>query len=154
MREPYSFAPLVGEYAFIARKEGYDDNVTIINIETQTTKQVNFTLRNGTCHADCTDSNGYCNPACEGLVFKTGPLPTDTNTCNLIHSLCYNRPEGYIARRTEGETTYEYTCCEGPERSYSTISVGAQGEMENLYHAEYKVILGGQTVDLNILVWK
>lgn len=140
---------LVGNYSFVARKEGYDDQVTTISIVSGQTTQINFTLRNGSCHIDCTDYYGNCNPICKGVSFGGG------ETCNLISDLCYNRPQGFIVRSIdENNTMHEYTCCEGPERTYPVLKTTVRGEIENLYDYVINVKLGGRYVKMHILIWR
>ena len=143
--------PLVGKYSFIARKEGYDDKVMIINVIVGTTVQVNFTVKNGSCHADCTDYYGNCNPACEGAEFGGG------ETCTFVSELCYNRPKGFIVRDIVDGTVYEYTCCEedeGPVRTYSVMDATVTGDVESLYDYVVNVKLRGRYVRMHILIWK
>jgi len=140
---------LVGEYPFIASKVGYDDNVTIINIISKATATKDFTLRNGSCHYDCTDYYGNCNPACQGLDFGAG------ETCTFISTICYNRPKGFIAtyKDADQKITHEYACCEGPERTYSTIQAKVTGNIENVYDYKFTVLVGGQRRTLHVLYW-
>ena len=145
----YTLNPLVGTYTFIARKKGYDDNISIATITSGKTTQLNFTLRNGSCHADCTDYNGNCNPACHNTTFTTG------ETCEFIHPLCYNRPKGFTATliNKTTNTITEYTCCEGPTKTYPLMKTKIKGDVENLYDYVINVQLGGRRVKMHILTW-
>jgi len=146
----YTLNPLVGTYTFIARKKGYDDNISIATITSGKTTQLNFTLRNGSCHADCTDYNGNCNPACHNTTFTTG------ETCKFIHPLCYNRPKGFTATliNKTTNTITEYTCCEGPTKTYPLMKTKIKGDVENLYDYVINVKLGGRRVKMHILTWE
>lgn len=147
----YTLDALIGSYNIIARKPGYDDNVTWVTILSKqaepTGHQVNFNLRNGTCHADCTDSYGNCNPDCDGLGFANG---TGIDYCSLV-SVCANRPKGFRATQVSGSTVTEYSCCEGETiRTYPVKKARVGGELENLYVYKTVVKLGLKYVTLNI----
>ena len=146
---------IIGNYPFIARKEGYDDNVTIAAISplAQTTKD--FILRNGSCHADCTDYYGNCNPACEGVDFGD-------DSCDFISPLCYNRPKDFVVRETSTAVDStaiitEYHCCEGMPpgtiRTYQAYQPIVTGDVENLYDYVRVLKLNNKTVRLHIAVW-
>ena len=140
---------LVGEYSFVAKKDGYDDKVMIINVTAGTPVQVNFSVRNGSCHEDCTDYYGNCNPTCDGVEFN------DTNTnCTFISPLCQSRPKGFIVRDIISGTVYVYTCCEGPMRTYPVLNATVKGDVESLYDYVFNVKLKGRYVRMHILVWK
>jgi|GEM_PF-7065228 len=143
---------LVGNYTFIARKAGYDDQVIFIAITSQGTSKQNFTLKNGSCHSDCTDSYGNCNLACNGTNFGV-------DSCTFISNLCNNRPKDF--KVTEAYTspegnkmTREYTCCEGPTKDYTEIKAQVTGNAQNLYDYPIQVKLGGKYVTLHITVWE
>ena len=145
----YTLNPVVGTYNFIARKEGYDDNITTTTITTGTTQQLNFTLRNGSCHEDCTDYYGNCNPACNGTTFAGG------ENCTFINPLCYNRPKGFTARyiNKTTNTITEYVCCEGPKRTYPVMKAKVTGNTKDLYDYVINIKLGGRRVKMHILTW-
>jgi hypothetical protein len=146
----YSFNPLVGNYSFIARKEGFDDNVTFLIIHSGITKQVNFTLKNGSCHYDCTDYYGNCNPACNGTEFGGG------ENCTIISPLCYNRPEGFLVRYINQTTNmiHEYKCCEGPARAYPVMKAKVKGAVPDLYDLTLRNIkIEGTRGTMHILTW-
>lgn len=148
----YSLDALIGSYNIIARKPGYDDNITFITIlpKPAPPQTLNFNLRNGTCHADCTDSYGNCNSACNGLSFTNSTGGADY--CN-FKGICDNREKGFRATYTNYTTniTTEYTCCEGEiTRTYPVKKARVSGNMENLYVYKTIVKLGLKHVTLNI----
>ena len=141
---------MVGENNFIAKKEGYDENVTVKNITSQTILYHNFTLRNGSCHGDCTDYYGNCNPACQGLTF-------DGDTCNIINTKCNYKPKGYAITilNTTTNRIHEYTCCEGPERNYPAAQATITGEVKDL--VDYTWVIekdGKKNIILHIAVFE
>lgn len=158
----------ISSYNFIARREGYDDNITLLTINSGGNYYVNFTLRNGSCHADCTDYYGNCNPACEGLVFTDSSGQQDS--CSFISPLCHYRPKGFRATEmriepyydqhtpiTEQEMIYEYKCCEGEGtpggfRKYPAISPRLSGDFDSLYDYVTNVKFGGRYVKLHIAI--
>jgi len=147
----YSLHALIGSYNVLARKAGYDDNVTWVTVRSKQVEPsghtVNFNLRNGTCHADCTDSYGICNPDCDGLGFANG---TGIEYCDII-PICANRPEGFRATEVLGSTVTEYTCCEGDvTRTYPVKKAQVGGNLENVYVYKTVVKLGLKYVTLNI----
>lgn len=147
----YSLDALIGSYNIVARKPGYDDNVTWATVLSKQTEPgghvINFNLMNGTCHADCTDSYGNCNPSCNGLSF---PNATGVDTCNII-PICANRHKGFPASEISGTIVTEYTCCEGePTRTYPAKKARVEGSMENVYVYQTIVKLNGKYLTLNI----
>ncbi|MBW2990645.1 carboxypeptidase regulatory-like domain-containing protein [Candidatus Woesearchaeota archaeon] len=141
------FDALVGEYSFMARKEGYDDNITIVDVTTDTVIYVNFTLRNGSCHADCTDAKGNCNPACEGVTIGG-------DTCTFISDLCHHREKNFTATETINGIIYAYECCEGPAKTgYTAVQAQITGDVEDLFVLSTVVKYQGSDAILNIAVW-
>jgi len=147
----YTLDALIGSYNIIARKPGYDDNITFVTILPKpATQTLNFSLRNGSCHADCADSYDNCNPACAGLSFTNSTGGVDY--CNIV-SICANRNKGFWATYTNDTTniTTEYTCCEGEiTRTYPAKKARVSGNLENLYVYKTIVKLGLKYVTLNI----
>ena len=145
---------IIGNYSFISRKEGYDDSVKILFIIPNSDQQVNFTLRNGSCHFDCTDYHGNCNPKCDGLVF--GP----TENCTIISLLCEHRPKGFVVTEpfTSGgvDMIREFTCCEGvPEgtyREYEKRPATVGGDIDDLIDSTFIIKKGGRDIILHIVV--
>jgi len=147
----YTLDALIGSYNIIARKPGYDDNITFVTILPKpATQTLNFSLRNGSCHADCADSYYNCNPACAGLSFTNSTGGVDY--CNIV-SICANRDKGFPVTYTNDTTniTTEYTCCEGKiTRAYPAKKAQVSGNMESLYVYQTIVKLKGKYVTLNI----
>ncbi|MBU2441166.1 MAG: carboxypeptidase-like regulatory domain-containing protein, partial [Nanoarchaeota archaeon] len=139
---------LIGTYNFVARREGYDDDIRTVTISTAGTTYQNFTLINGSCHADCTDYYKNCNPACEGQTFKEG-------TCNFITTLCHNRPKDFVVRY-ENTTTgmmHEFICCDGLETINPVIKATVTSQIENIYDFVAKVKYRGSFANFHMLVW-
>jgi hypothetical protein len=156
----YALSAFTGNYSFIARKEGYDDNVTFLNINSNSViNNLNFVLRNGSCHADCTDYYGNCNPACNGTTFNTSTGP---HTCNITTPECYYRPKGFRATQKiydpynhENEVIIsQYTCCEGTAINYTARKATITGNAENLVISSYKVKKGEEVIEMKIAYWK
>jgi hypothetical protein len=151
----YSLNAVVGEYAFIARKVGYDDNITILKV-TQNPIVVNFSLRNGSCHYDCTDYYNNCNPDCEGLTFLNDDGQPET--CHFNSSLCYNRPFGFAATEeitdpiTGKPMIREYICCKGGPVVYPKIKAKISSNAKNLLDQTYEISYGGKSVLLHLVV--
>jgi len=151
----------VGENVVIASKPGYDENITYVDVVSRSSLQVNFTLGNGSCHYDCTDSYGYCNPACEGLSFTNYTGGVDS--CSFISPLCYNRPRGYRASYVNATTNmvHEFLCCEGEaigsmpgNRTYAAVKPVITGTADDLYDYVSIVKLFNRTTKMHILVYK
>ncbi len=68
----YSIDIPYGLYYFSASKDGYDPEVKSYDVQVAGANVVDFQLPLGDCHADCTDWQDRCNPACDGLVFTDG----------------------------------------------------------------------------------
>ena len=161
----YAINATLGNNNIIARKQGYDDNVTNITVLSRTLSpngiQINLTLRNGSCHQDCTDSYNNCNSICEGLTFMINT--TTNNTCNMVQplSLCDKRPKGYRATyKDNNNIIHEYICCEGEnttqgitgERNYTAIKPTITGTAQNLYDQVFIVKLMNRTARMHILI--
>jgi hypothetical protein len=145
----YSLNAVVGEYAFIARKVGYDDNITILKV-TQNPIVVNFSLRNGSCHYDCTDYYNNCNPDCEVLTFLNDSGQPET--CHFISSLGFAATEEITDPITGKPMIREYTCCKGEPVVYPKIKAKISSNAKNLLDQTYEISYGGKSVLLHLVV--
>jgi hypothetical protein len=113
---------LTGTYDFLASKEGYDSEVKTVTVVRNVVTYVNFTLLNGTCHSDCTNSRNRCAKECDGLSFSDGtcnfykdPITgfDARNTCDNVASTPGN--EILIDDYPLNNATHKYyiNCCEG-----------------------------------------
>jgi hypothetical protein len=155
----------VGVNHIIASKVGYDDNVSVVNVtsslELPSGVQLNLSLRNGSCHSDCTDSYGYCNSACDGLSFvnSSGGI----NNCTIINPVCNGKPKGYRASYVNSSTStvHEFLCCEGESigsmpgnRTYPVMKPVITGTAEFLYDHVSMVKLFNRTTKMHILIYR
>jgi len=161
--------PIAGTYNFIARKPGYDGNITKIPITAGAEAHQNFVLRNGSCHDDCTDSYGNCNPACDGSTFGNGYMMG----CNFVSELCAYRPKGFVVKVVgpAGEPSHDgsvdctgpdcvvrsITCCEGeaagPSVTYPVIFPRISGDVKDLRVLERTVKKDGNLVTIKFAVF-
>ena len=139
----------VGTYNFVAKKDGYVD---VVKNETVLSKQsigINFWMGTGiSCHDDCTDNHGNCNPACEGVTFG------NKTNCTFINPVCYNRPKNFVATLDDGIDITEFTCCEGPTNKYIKLKPEVTGTVDNLYDLAFPIMKDGRMIKMHILVWK
>ena len=143
----------VGTYNFVARKEGYVDDIKKITVLSNMNVQQDFFLYTGiNCNADCTDQNGYCNTACNGLVFNTSGGP---QSCNFASQACAGKPRDYKISYINKSNDYytEVTCCEGPTNSYPALKATVSGAVDSLYDHVVPVKISGRTYLMHILVW-
>jgi hypothetical protein len=136
---------ITGKYYFSASKDSYDTGMIEANITRGKTISLNFTLNNGTCHDDCTNSYNRCNKKCNGMTFGDGVTSTSCSFYNsTIAELCDNRMIGTeVFVRTINATTSEFVkCCEeSPKPKYYTQfnvsnSGSENGNIKNLVKNE------------------
>ncbi|MGV8141402.1 MAG: carboxypeptidase-like regulatory domain-containing protein [Candidatus Woesearchaeota archaeon] len=105
---------LTGRYSFKVSKSGYDTAIVPVTVTRGMIQQVNFTLQNGTCHGDCTNSYGRCNKNCQGLSFDNS-----TNNCTYVSAeamdACNNFEDGCSVKIRDHNSTHSVyvDCCEG-----------------------------------------
>jgi hypothetical protein len=114
----YSFNVPTGEYPIGASKDGYDTHIVdVVFPSSLNSAIVDFTLVNGTCHDDCTDSYNRCNSLCDGVSFN------DSNTrCQFyndeVKNVCHNRLKGSVVYLgpsvTDPDNGQFVECCAEP----------------------------------------
>ncbi|HYD03578.1 MAG TPA: carboxypeptidase-like regulatory domain-containing protein [Alphaproteobacteria bacterium] len=131
---------ITGTYFFSATKDGYDTQLVEATITRGVNTSVNFTLQDGTCHEDCTNSYNRCNAACDGVTFGDG-----TSSCqfydNEVKLLCANREKGTQVKLSGGgNATHAYfvDCCEGaPElKYYAKVQADTSANTKNIIKIE------------------
>ncbi|MFH1650131.1 MAG: hypothetical protein ABIA93_06280 [Candidatus Woesearchaeota archaeon] len=143
-----------GPRQFSARKEGYD---TISEARMLGGGENSFTMHliNASCHSDCTDYYGRCNPQCEGLNFTTS---TGIEECKFYDerakSACAYKLKGTNAiYNSTGDETYIVTCCEDAPIPTTTAITNATGTIDDVYKLKWLTNYQGRPVTINILVW-
>lgn len=149
----YMLAAPTGKYFFGASKDSYDTELKEMTITRNGLAYMNFTLLNGTCHEDCTNSYGRCNAACDGLIFGDG------NSCHFdpaAKSLCDNRVKGTEVFVSGYNSTHAYfaECCESPPKLkyYSKASVDSS-KITDLVQIEKVANLNGDPIKVIVAVF-
>lgn len=135
----YNFSGFIaGRYYFSASKIGYDTSLIEHTVVRDTIREINFTLQNGTCHEDCTNSYNRCNAACDGVVFANS-----SNSCNFYNStvrtLCNNKLQGIEVYLGPANGSYSWfvSCCEGiPYQKYYPSALMESSGIKNLIKTE------------------
>ena len=159
----YSISLPVGRDVVLARAGGYDDNVTNVTVVSKAIMPLgvalNISLKNGSCHADCSDSYGNCNIACDGVSFRINDTANDT--CQFINPICDTRPKGYRASYNDNGTIHAFLCCEGKDepgwpgvQNYTAQKTQISGNMSAMYDDVTIVKLHGRMARMHILYWK
>jgi hypothetical protein len=167
----YSGSFITGRYYFSASKDAYDTLLTEVDVTLDGTTTQNFQLTNGTCHADCTNSYGRCNAACDGMNVSGG-------TCHFYDSnvaaLCEDRLKGTEVYLGVNSTNPEYgifiTCCgdstsqihlpdgttqnNTPYSKYYTLATTDSGNMKNLIKIEKIAKYNDVPVRLIVAYWQ
>ncbi len=154
--------------ALSAYKSGYESQIQIVNLSTEgingNISDINFTLPEGSCHVDCTDSFGRCNPDCDGftIINSTG----GEESCNFygdenyskeyIMGRCAFKPKGTNAFLSSINDEYRYIqCCEGPVHTQiRPISDIELSDSLNLIVVEKPVTIESEDAVLRILYWE
>jgi hypothetical protein len=143
-----NFLP-AGWFEVAASLIGYDTEIKNITVKVREVGNVNFTLPNGTCHEDCTDSFARC-ADCQGV--KGCNYVDDT-----VKALCMNRKIGDIipyGPPDSSDNVKNVVCCNGNVTTEEyRPNTGATGCMDNLVTIQVPAILDGQPVVVNIAVW-
>jgi len=146
-----------GTYYFSASQEGFDTELIEVKVlRKKKTTGVNFTLANGTCFDDCTNSYGRCNAQCDGLSFNNGATQCKFYSSQTA-SLCDNRLKGteVIIPGTFNTTHAQFVnCCEAAPvwRYYQTAEIKTSS-IKNLAKIEKVVKYNDQPVRLVIAYW-
>ncbi len=157
----YSLTAPSGNHYVRAVKEGYDTLIKQVLIRTGQTTTVDFILTNGTCHADCTNSQNRCNPDCQGLSFEDGDCDFYEGTFEGVYinasKLCMNRKEDstVIMSIPDNNTHAVYVdCCEGTPyiKPYFKVELESS-KIKNLIQYKRLVKLDEQPVKLIVAVW-
>jgi hypothetical protein len=126
----YDIGVLTGKYYFTAGKEAFDTEVKEAIITRNNITYLNFSLLNGTCHDDCTNSYGRCSANCNGTRFNQNSTSCEFHDSKVM-SLCDLRMKGtgVLYNITDSDTAYFVDCCEGVpyEVYYSQAAVDSRG---------------------------
>jgi hypothetical protein len=141
----YNFSGFItGQYQFIASKSSYNVDAKLVSVERGSIRRVDFTLENGSCSADCTDSMGRCNAACDGMTFNGSDVSCKFYDAT-VKALCNNKFKGTQVRvsRINDTASYYVDCCEGtPYKIYdatitsSGLTDVGSGKIKNLIKTE------------------
>ena len=160
----YNYSGFVtGTYYFSASKDAYDTNLIEANVIRGQATRLDFTLTNGTCHEDCTNSYNRCNAACDGVTFNaTGANCSFYNDIVYspdIKTLCNNKPKGTPVRiandpRNNATVSYYIDCCEGTPypNYYSKLRVNSNN-IEDLVTNQQIATYGSEPITLIIRYW-
>jgi len=155
----FSGAVRTGSYYFSASKDTYDTQLVQATIVRGKSSVVDFTLLNGTCHEDCTNSYNRCNAACDGVKFADG------NSCKFYNSTikddCNNRMKGtevYLGQASS-DTAWFVKCCgdqpaETPYTKYYTKASTDNGNIKNLIKVEKIAKYNDVPVRVVIAYWQ
>ncbi len=147
----------------VAEKDKYDSDVKYAEIQNNAniTTEVNFTLRQGLCNADCTDVYMRCNPECEGYVDSSGDkcefFHDDNFSASLIKSKCAFKQKGTDVILNTTNTTYTIIdCCEGEKGirivPRPLLSIDTPSDI-NIISVEKPVKLHGELIKLKLFMW-
>ena len=125
-----------GTYYFSASKAGYDTQLIEETVVRGSILQIDFTLQNGTCHGDCTNSYNRCNAACDGVT-------TSNVTCNFYNStvrdVCNNQLQGtevYIGPAANPYAWFVVCCNNAPFQKYYYMAFMDGSNIKNLIKTE------------------
>jgi len=164
----YNFSGFItGRYQFTASKDSYDSQVLYDTVTRGGITRLDFTLENGTCYADCTNSQGNCKAACNGMTFVGGSDPADStpNNCTFYDSkaanLCDNVPKGWKVEYSKIDATNSnwITCCEGaPKKGYNAVvreTASSNGDrIPNIVKQVKIAMYQGQPVTIITAYWQ
>ena len=154
---------ITGRYYFSASKDAYDTQLIEADIIRGQVTRLDFTLVNGTCHEDCTNSYNRCNKDCDGKTFNG----TDTN-CSFykdiayvpdIKTLCNNKLKGTPVRiandpRNNATTSYYIDCCEGvPYPNYYSRLRVSSNKIEDLVTNQQIATYASEPATIIIRYW-
>ena len=149
----YSLPSPTGSYYMDAFKLGYLSDVKTVTI-VPGPNTVGFTLKNGSCNADCTDQFNRCNKGCAGQVFNDG-----TATCAFYDSaatdLCNGKLFGtQVIYNVSTDFTYVLNCCEGAPYPLYRPDATVSGAMKNLVKYTRILLYQSRPVKLVVAVWQ
>jgi hypothetical protein len=165
----YSLVALTGKYFFSASRDTYDTQMVEATIIRGQDATLDFNLVNGTCHADCTNSYGRINSACNGLVFDNGrkcilyngTLVNDGGTTifsGSIGPLCNNRlfrTEVFLGQKNDTHA-YFIKCGSGtsPYIKYYAMAYTDTTSVKNLIKVEKIAKYNDVPVRLIVAYWQ
>jgi hypothetical protein len=116
----YNFSGFItGSYQFTASKASYTTNgpANPVPIIRGGITRIDFVLDNGTCSADCTNSNNVCDASCDGKTFNGSDVicKFDTTYGNIAKTKCDGKAKGYpvIVQQIDDTNAMWVRCCEG-----------------------------------------
>ena len=136
---------------------GYATYVGDVFLVRDQSTELNFTLLNGTCSEDCTNSYGRCNSACNGLLecsFKGYDNVTVEETMNTCNNVLGGKT---MLIKVKNETHSWYVdCCMGiPYAKYNAKADTSGNEnIKNLIKTEKIVRYGYSPSRLIIAYWR
>ncbi|MFH1211880.1 MAG: carboxypeptidase-like regulatory domain-containing protein [Candidatus Woesearchaeota archaeon] len=146
----YSMKTYGGYYLFSVEKQGYDVLSRMEKVHCGD-NEINFTLTNGSCHADCTTWEAYCNQNCNGTIF---PDEAD-KICEFADlqamNVCDGKKKSTIARYN---ITHNIACCEGEPEPYEEIPATVSGDIEQIVKHTIITRYAGAPVKIILLLWK
>lgn len=143
-----------GTYYFSASHEGYDTEVKEVTILRGKTAQVNFSVLNGTCYEDCTNSYGRCKAECQNFTFvNSSQNCTFYNTS--VMNLCDNRLKGTEVLLGSIDPTHAnfVTCCEGAPYTKYHATANITTTIKNLVKIEKLAKFNEQPVKVIMAYW-
>lgn len=152
----YNLIAPTGRYYFVASKDSYDNLFLMATITRNGVSYLNFSLNNGTCNDDCTDSGNNCKAACDGLTFEGGSRCTFDNA--KTRELCDNRTKGtdVLYDTIPGNDTHAWfvNCCEAaPVIKYYAKAQTDSSKIKDLVQIEKVANLNGDPVKVIVAVF-
>jgi hypothetical protein len=151
-----------GSNAVKVQMDGYDTAISEVIVFGGKAMEMNFTLINGTCHGDCTNSYGRCNSGCNNMTFldggecncKNSTLVTANETLNACNNVIAGKTV-WIKNHNETHSWY-VTCCEGePHLQYNAkADISGNDKIKNLVKTEKIVRYGYNPSRLVIAYWR
>ncbi len=142
-----------GKYYFSASKDGYDTQLIEGTVIRGSILRMDFTLQNGSCHKDCTNSYNRCNAACDGISF-------DTTTCKFYNSTvkeyCNNKiknTEVYLGPDSDIKAWFIRCCDSTPYTKYYYKAYINGNNIKNLIKTEKIARYNDVPVKVVIAYW-
>jgi hypothetical protein len=133
-----------GKYYFSASKDGYDTQLIEQTVIRGEILRIDFTLQNGTCHDDCTNSYNRCNAACDGVTFSDSSTQCKFYN-NTVRDYCNNKLKGtevYLGPASGYNASF-IKCCDGEPytkyyyRAYIDSGINIKNLIKNEKIARY-----------------
>jgi len=158
---------LTDTYYISASKDTYDTELKEVTITRGNITRVDFTLLNGTCHEDCTNSYNRCNAACDGLTFGNSSGSKCqffyNSTFTNVKDLCNNRLKGteVMLKQASANTAWFIQCCgdspgagQMPYQKYYSKANTDNGNIKNLIKVEKIAKYNDVPVRVVIAYWQ